>query len=78
MEHKEAMRKVLDVLILMFLVGLALGLGWICSQQTSLVRPSESDCMEVLQAQTRRTANFTKEDVLQYGRCLLEQEKSNL
>lgn len=64
-------RKLVDVLFLIAL-GAFIFLGLqMCSRKTTL-RPREQSCLKALQAGARKDTNFTRDEVVSYGRCILE------
>jgi len=69
------MKRFTDVIIILLLVCVSCGLAWLCSRTSTILHPNESDCIEQLRATTRRTTNYTQEEVVSYGRCLLERNE---
>jgi len=64
--------RVTDVLLaIVILCSIVLGL-WLCSRSDKLMTPDESDCIQQLRAMTHRMTNYTEEEVLLYGRCLVD------
>jgi hypothetical protein len=67
--------RVADVLVLLVLTAIAVGLAWFCSQSDKMMKPDESDCIEQLREQTRRQTNFNEDEVVSYGRCLMDRRR---
>lgn len=75
LEPVKKRSRVGDVFMIIVITIVVLGLMWLCSQSDKLIRPDESDCIEQLRAMTHRTANFTEEEVVIYGRCLVDRRE---
>lgn len=68
-------KRVMDVVVLLGLAVLTLVGAGLCSQMETGVKPVESDCIEELRAATRKTTNFNEEELIRYGRCLVERSR---
>ncbi len=65
-------KRVGDAAILLILAVAVITLAWLCSRAEVTTSPTESDCIEELRAVTRKTTNFNEEELIRYGRCLVE------
>lgn len=68
-------KRVGDAAILLVLAVGVIALAWLCSRAEITTSPIESDCIEELRLTTRKTTNFTEEELIRYGRCLVERSK---
>ena len=67
--------RVASVLMLIVVSVIVVALAWLCSQSSTMMKPDESDCIEQLRAQTRRETNFNEDEVVSYGRCLVDRRE---
>jgi hypothetical protein len=64
---------VIDAVVLIALtIAIMIG-AWMCSRSATYLRPEEHDCLYELRVATRKTVNYTEDQVVSYGRCLLRQ-----
>lgn len=68
-------KRVGDAAILLVLAVMVIALAWLCSRAEATTSPIESDCIEELRLVTRKTTNFTEDEVVTYGRCLVDRNK---
>lgn len=64
-----------DAAMLLILAVAVIALAWLCSRAEVTTSPNESDCIEELRSATRKTTNYTEEELIRYGRCFVERSK---
>ena len=64
-----------DLVVLLTVLAVALSFLWLYYHSEKLLKPDESDCVEQLRMTTRKNTNFTEDEVVYYGRCLLDSEE---
>lgn len=72
---KKPRSRVADVLFGFAMLFVIIGLLWMCEQSEKRITPDESDCIEQLRAMTHRKTNYTEDEVVMYGRCLIDRSE---
>jgi hypothetical protein len=73
--RKSVWEVLVDVLLFLALIATIVVVIRVCDTAEKVMKPGERSCLQQLKAATHKDTNFTEDELLSYGRCVLSQEE---